>query len=35
VEKNRFRDKAIYSKHGLGDYSEGLPKDQNPQQLQG
>ena len=33
VEKNRFRDKAIGTKPGLGDCSEGLSKDPNPQQI--
>ena len=29
MEENRFR--VIETKRGLGDCSEGLPKDQNPQ----
>lgn len=33
VGKNRFRDKAVGSRRGLGDCSEGLPKDPNPQQV--
>lgn len=33
MEKNRFRDKAIGTKPGLGDCSEGLSKDPNPQQI--
>lgn len=33
VGENRFRDKAITARRGLGDCSENLPKDQNPQQV--